>query len=232
MSVFEWATIPELNFEMESVTTEAGRVYVTPDGESYPSITTVLSNYNKKGIEEWRARVGQEEANRVSRLASGRGSKLHTLCEDYLQNKVTPQQIRMKAMPDVRSMFFKLKPMIDAKIGKIITIEQPLYSKKLRIAGRVDCIAEWGGVLSVIDWKTSSRPKEEHHIRNYFMQCAAYCEMFEYVTGRPIEQIVVAIAVADGEEPQFFVRNKKHYLSDLQKEIDKHYRNIEPKPLY
>ena len=221
MKTFEKVNVPQLNFELDSRTGESGRVYVTPDGKSYPSITTVLSGYNKEGLLKWRKRVGEEEANRVSRVASARGSKLHSVCESYLLNEMT-DKIRMTMMPDTKGMFIKMQQVMDAHIGRVYAIEQPLYSHRLKIAGRVDCIAEWDGILSIIDWKTASRSKEENYIRNYFMQCTGYAEMYEDVTNSPIEQIVVVIAVAD-DEPQVFVKSKHDYLEDLQKEIDNYH---------
>ncbi len=223
MKIFPQTRLRELNFDLDAVTTADGRLYSTPSGKKYPSITTVLSGYNKKGIMEWRARVGEQEANRVSRLASSRGSKLHTVCENYLVNELSDIQIRTM-MPDTKSLFVKMRKVMDEHITKVYAIEQPLYSDELRIAGRVDCIAEWDGILSIVDWKTASKLKQESYIRNYFMQCTAYAEMFEYVTKMPIEQVVVAIAV-ECEEPQIFVRSKYDYLADLRQEIDNYYLN-------
>jgi len=121
-------------------------------------------------------------------------------------------------------LFVKIKSKLDDNIGKIYSLEQALYSDKLRIAGRVDCIAEWNGELSVIDFKTASKEKNEEWIQNYFMQCSAYAEMFEERTGRPINQIVVAIAVANGDT-QIFVKEKEDYLRGLNFFIDEYYDN-------
>jgi genome maintenance exonuclease 1 len=214
---FSFVKLPELDFELNAVTTESGRRYTAPNGEVYPSITTVLSSYNKKAIYEWRQRVGEEEANRVSRKAANRGTKLHLMCEDYLRNELTPMKMQ-SIMPDTKELFLQLKPKLDECIGDVYGLEQALYSKTLQIAGRCDCIAEWDGELSIIDYKTSSKEKNEDYIQNYFMQCTAYAEMFEEITGRPVNQVVVAIAVAD-ENPQFFVRDKHLYVSQLKQYI-------------
>jgi len=214
---FNFVQLPELDFDLSAVTTESGRLYTAPNGEVYPSITTVLSNYNKKSILEWRKRVGDEEANRISNKAANRGTKLHSICESYLKNELTPMKMQ-SIMPDTKELFLQLRNELDKNIGDIYGLEQPLYSHELKIAGRCDCIAEWNGVLSIIDYKTSSREKDENHIQNYFMQCTAYTEMFEEITSKPIEQIVIAIAV-DGGNPQFFVRNKKNYLTQLNQFI-------------
>jgi ATP-dependent exoDNAse (exonuclease V) beta subunit len=218
---FEHIKLPELDFDLEAVTTESGRTYKTPNGDSYPSITTVLSSYNKKAIYEWRQRVGEEEANKISTKASNRGTKLHLICEDYLLNKIS--SLRMQTMmPDTKELFLKLKPYIDSSIGTVYAIEQPLYSTTLKIAGRVDCIAEWEGELAVIDFKTSTKEKWEDGILNYFMQCSAYAEMFGEITGKPINKLVVAIAVEEGKA-QIFVRDKKPYLPQLKQYIAKYY---------
>jgi genome maintenance exonuclease 1 len=121
-------------------------------------------------------------------------------------------------MPNIKALFQQLKPELDKSIGKIYALEQALYSDELEVAGRVDCIAEWNGELSIIDFKTSSKLKEEGHIQNYFMQCTAYAIMFEERTGRPIDKIVVAIAV-ENEQPQIFVRSKLDYVTELMKYV-------------
>jgi len=221
MQIFNHVKLSELDFELESQTTEAGRTYKTPGGKSYPSITTVLSNYNKKAIYEWRQRVGEQEANRISRAASGRGTKLHNAVEKYLLNEMSDMKMQTM-MPDTKELFLKVKPFLDSHIGDIYGIEQPLYSDKLGIAGRCDCIAEWEGELSIVDWKTSTRVKEKEYIQNYFMQCSAYAEMFEERTGKPIKQIVVAIAVEDTNIPLIFIENKADYILPLQQYILKY----------
>jgi genome maintenance exonuclease 1 len=217
---FNHVKLNELNFELKSVTTEKGRTYETPGGKLYPSITTVLSSYNKKAIYEWRQRVGDEQANKIARLASSRGTKLHSVCENYLLNEMT--EMKMKTlMPDTKELFYKLKPFLDEKITDVYGIEQPLYSDKLRVAGRCDCIAVWDNVLSIVDWKTSSRKKDKEQIQNYFMQAAAYAEMFEERTNLPVEQIVIAISV-ENEDPQIFIENKSDYLFPLEQYIINH----------
>jgi ATP-dependent exoDNAse (exonuclease V) beta subunit len=219
---FRHVKLDELNFDMKSETTEKGRVYKTPNGELYPSITTVLSSYNKKAIMEWRKRVGDEEANRVSRFASGRGNKLHNAVEKYILNEMT--DIKMKTlMPDIKEMFSDIRKVVDESIGTIYGIEQPLYSHKLRLAGRCDCIAEWDGELAIVDWKTSKRLKEKENIKNYFMQATAYALMFEEITGIPINKIVVVIAV-ENENVQIFVEDKTKYIISLNEYNDKYPR--------
>ena len=221
MKNFNHVKLSELNFDLESETTEKGRVYKVPGGDLYPSITTVLSAYNKQAIYEWRQRVGEEVANKISAKASGRGTKLHNTVEKYLLNEMSDMKIQTM-MPDIKEMFFDVRKVIDENIGNIYGIEQPLYSRKLRLAGRCDCIAEWGGELAIVDWKTASKSKDKSYIENYFMQASAYAEMFEEITGKPINKIVIAIAV-ESEGTQLFVETKEKYLANLQKYIDKYY---------
>jgi len=210
-----------LNFDLESVTTETGRTYKTPSGKEYPSITTVLSSYNKQAIYEWRQRVGEEEANRVSRKASNRGTKLHNTVEKYLLNEMSPLQMH-SMMPDTKELFLKLKPFLDKHVNNIYGIEQPLFSDELRLAGRCDCIGEWDNQISIIDWKTANYSKEKDQIANYFMQASAYAEMFGERTGLTINQIVIAIAV-ENSPPQIFIEEKSKYLPELKKYIGKYW---------
>ena len=119
-------------------------------------------------------------------------------------------------MPNIKQLFLQLKPEIDKNIGKIYAIEQPLYSDELQVAGRVDLIAEWNGKLSIIDYKTSSKFKDENDIQNYFMQCTAYAIMFEERTGIPIDDIVIAVSVESENTPQIFCRKKKDYIEQLK----------------
>ena len=219
---FNHVKLESLNFDLESKTTESGRKYKTPEGKFYPSITTVLSSYNKKAIMEWRQRVGEEEANKISRKASGRGTKLHNSVEKYLLNEMSPLQMQTM-MPDIKEMFVNIRPYLDTHIGDIYGIEQPLFSDRLKIAGRCDCIGMWDGVLSIIDWKTSSRLKDKNHIENYFMQATAYSEMFEERTGMPIEQLVIAIAVEGETLPQIFIEKKQDYLTMTNRYIGKYH---------
>lgn len=210
---FVYEKLPELDFELEAKTTESGRVYYTPSGKAYPSVTTVLGSMNKDAIDAWRARVGEEEANKVSGRASRRGEALHLACEKYLLNEMSDLKIR-NMMPNIKELFLQLRPELDKNIGKIYAIEQPLYSDRLKIAGRVDTIAEWNKRLSIIDYKSSSKEKLEENILNYFLQCTAYAEMFEELTNKKIDTLVVAIAV-EGGQPQIFVRQKYMYRTQL-----------------
>ena len=213
--MFEYVKLPELDFELEAITSESGRVYLVPSGNKYNSITTILKPYNQHIIENWREAVGEEKANKISGMASRRGEALHLACEKYLLNEMD-FKFRQNMMPNIKQLFLQLKPEIDKNIGKIYAIEQPLYSDELQVAGRVDLIAEWNGKLSIIDYKTSSKFKEEKDIQNYFMQCTAYAIMFEERTGIAIDDIVIAVSVESENTPQIFCRKKKDYIEQLK----------------
>jgi genome maintenance exonuclease 1 len=220
MKIFNHVKLPQLDFDLKAETTDSGRLYATPTGEKYKSITTVLGNYNKQAIMEWRERVGAEEANKISTKAANRGTKVHKICEDYINNEIPELKMQMM-MPDLKELFFKIKPIIDEKLGDVYSQEQALYSHKLKIAGRVDLIGMWNGKLSVIDFKTSNKQKEEEDIQNYFMQCTAYALMFSELTGMWIDDIVVLIATGEGEA-QLFERQIHDYQKPLMRYIDKY----------
>jgi genome maintenance exonuclease 1 len=203
---------------LETETVNGKRFYKTPEGFLYPSVTTITSQHGKDKILEWRKRVGEEEANRISTRASNRGTKVHKICENYLNNeedyaRTNPAHIH-KTMPDTIAMFKSLQPLLDEHVNNIHALEIPLYSHHLKVAGRVDCIAEYDGKLSIIDFKTSSKLKEESWIKGYFMQCSAYAVMYEERTGIPVSQIVIMIAV-DSEYPQVFIKKRNDYIKDF-----------------
>lgn len=184
------------------------RVYVNETGEKYPSVTSVLSVRGKKGITEWRKRVGNEEANRISNKASTRGTRIHKLCEDYLMNEELPEM----SLLDLDT-WKKFRPIVE-RIDNIHHVEPFLYSNHLGMAGQCDCIAEFDGRPSIIDFKTSKRLKKHSQISNYFAQCAAYAIMYEELTGIAINRTVILIAV-DGEDPQIFVERRDNYVDYL-----------------
>ena len=206
----------DIDYDLATETINGKRFYVTPGGNKYPSVTTITSQYNKQSIMEWRKRVGEEEANRISSKAAGRGTRVHTMCENYLNNQ---EDYLQKQMPDAIVMFKTLQPLLNEYVNNIHALEVPLYSDYLRTAGRVDCIAEFDGAISVIDFKTSSKPKEDKWIQNYYMQCSAYAVMFEERTGIPVPRIVVMIAV-DGEKAQIFVKKRNDYIDGFIKYRD------------
>ena len=198
------------------------RVYETPDGSFYPSITTVLSVRNKKGLFEWRKKVGDEVANYVARVSANRGTAVHHMCEDYLNNYPIDwpnkwKEHEKKFLP--YCLFKQLKKTVLEKIDNIRSQECALFSNKYRVAGRVDCIAEYDGKLSIIDFKTSTKERNDEWNENYYIQASAYAEMFEEQTGTPIEQIVILVVTEDGAV-QEFVKEKYDYIPLLVESID------------
>lgn len=207
-------TIPD----MESKTIDGKRFYFTPTGNKYPSVTTVIGSSKKHIIEQWRNRVGHETANKISAQASGRGTRVHTLCENYINNKPLGN-----TMPDALELFRSIRPVIDENVNNIHYQECALYSDMLQLAGRVDLIAEWNGVLSIIDFKTSRKIKTRDMIEDYFYQECAYALMLEERVGIAINQIVTLIAV-DNEKPLVFIEKTEDHIDGLVKVIE-NYRN-------
>lgn len=207
--------------KLNRVTTDSGRVYTDPDNNPYPSVTTVLSILSEEGIAAWRARVGAEEANRISSKASKRGTAVHSLLEKYIANELIMDSCNV--MPHIAQTFYDVKPVIDQSLTKVYAQEAPLYSTHLGLAGTVDCVGVWNGKNSVIDWKTSMKLKPKKWISNYFMQCTAYAIMWEERTGMPITQIVVCIAV-DNEQPQVFIEHRDNWDKELIKTINEYKR--------
>lgn len=203
--------------EMNTETIGGGRHYITPKGP-YPSITTVLGVLSKQGIAEWRARVGEAEANRISTQAARRGTNVHQMCEDYVNNELD----KTKFLPHEKAMFNSIKHVLDESLGLVYAQECPLYSDYLGIAGRVDCVAEYDGRLSIIDYKTSGKMKKKEWIGNYFQQASAYCVMFEERTGIPVDQIVIVVAVESEDKAQVFVEKRDNYIGECINTIKKY----------
>tara|TARA_Y100000389_G_C17312128_1_gene438541 strand:- start:55 stop:786 length:732 start_codon:yes stop_codon:yes gene_type:complete len=215
MNMFNHITtaLPELTTE----TINRKRFYVTPEGEKYPSITTVLSNRKKEGLFEWRKRVGNDVANYVARTSAARGTKVHHMCEDYLNNEFDEEKHRKDFLPFC--LFNQLKDQVLCNLNNIYAQEAGLYSDKYRVAGRVDCIAEYKNTLSIIDFKTSSRERNDDWNENYYIQTAAYAEMFQERTGLKTDQIVILVVTEDGTV-QEFVKNKQDYLPMLEESMN------------
>jgi len=208
--------LPNLKSETHS---DGKRYYTTPSGKRLPSVTTVVGAMKKQAIMEWRNRVGEVEANKISKLATGRGNRVHDLAERYLKNERIDW---VREMPDAVEMFRSLIAPIQ-RINNIHYIEQSLWSEKIGLAGRVDLIAEWDGVLSVIDFKTSKNIKKKEDIQDYFAQCTAYSGMYEEHVGVGIEQIVIIMAV-ENEAPLIFVEKTEDHINTLVEHIQ-FYRN-------
>jgi len=194
------------------------RYYKIPDEDELikmVSITSVTSHFNKEIFVKWRKRVGNEEADRITKAATGRGTDMHTLTEHYLKNEDLP-----KVRP-ISDFLFKISKGKLNKINNIYALEGPLYSKELGIAGTVDCIAEYDGELAIIDFKTSKKPKPRDWIEHYFVQCMAYGCMLYEMTGISIKKLVIIMACENGECVIYEERDKSKYIKLLGKYIDK-----------
>ena len=200
---------------------EGKRVYATPNGEFYPSITTVIGNNAKKqaGLAKWRARVGKEKAAAISSRSAARGTTFHSITEDYLNNELKIEEYKNTPLPVI--MFEQTKKTFD-RIGNIYLQEAFLYSKHLEVAGRVDLIAEFDGELSVIDFKTSAEPKREAYLYDYFIQETAYACCFQELYSLTVKQLVTIVACENGETQVVIKPPKKEYLLKLIAYIDEY----------
>jgi len=214
--MFKHKTV-DLGYNDLKTINEGGRKYLTPNG-NYPSITNLLSNLSKKAIQAWRDRIGHEEANKISRVAAGRGTAVHAICELYVNND--PDYAR-GVMPNILNDFNRIKNILDTRIGIVYGQELPLYSDHLGVAGRVDCVAEFDGKLSIIDYKTSRKTKKYEWCHSYFMQECFYAIAWEERTGIPITQLVTIISVDDAE-PQVFIEHRDDWDKELVKVIEKY----------
>ena len=210
--------IMEMSLEDISAKTVGGkRVYEIGD-QKYPSISTICSFRNRKSIAEWRARVGAEEANKISKRATTAGTTVHSMIEDYLNNELDLEKYDGKHLAKI--LFTQAKPML-ARINNIHFQEAPLYSHEFAIAGRVDCIAEFDDKLSIIDFKTSSKEKKEEWIEGYLVQETGYAKMYEERSGIKVEQIVTLITCQTGDT-QVFIKNPDDYVPLLRDYIQEY----------
>lgn len=211
-----------LDYSCESTTTTTGRFYNVPGGRRYPSASSVTSLLNKGAIDEWRKRVGIQEANRISGMAARRGTDVHLACETFLRNEMTPFKM-MKMLPTTKELFVQLKPCLLEHITSIYCIEQSLYSDVLRIAGKTDGAVLWDNIPTIIDFKTSTKLKKIEYLRHYCLQSTAYAIMFTERTGILIEQFALLIGVDGEREPQIFVDKIHPYIEELYKYRDEYW---------
>lgn len=211
--------------KLRQINSETGRKYLIEEqGISYPSITTLLgATQDKSALYAWRKRVGEEKANAISRNATTRGTSMHNLCENYLKNET----LDSLGSPSGSFMFKSLIPDLDL-IDNVRCLETPLFSHKFKVCGTVDCIAEYEGKLSVIDFKTASKPKKLQWIQNYFMQGCFYFWSYFELTGEMPEQILILISVEDGSVQRFVLEQDeiKKYSIELKKAVTQYYNTI------
>ena len=189
------------------------RYYDTTDGQKLVSITSIISHYNREIFINWRKKVGNDEANKITKQATSRGTDMHTLAEYYLRNKNLPT-----VQPLSEFLFKQAKGEID-KIDNIHAIEQSLFSYELGVAGSVDCIAEYDGELAVIDFKTAKKPKPRGWVDHHFVQCAAYACMLYEMTGIMVKKFVIIMSCENGETTIYEEYDKKKYIQLLSKYI-------------
>ena len=218
----------ELDFEIEKLKTvniEGKRLYEPPDGLKYPSITTVLGWFSAKGIMAWRKRVGEKEANKISSQAARRGTSVHKMCEDYINNV---ELNFSKMIPTDLELFKIMQPVLDNAIDNVYSQECSLYSDHLRLAGTVDCVAEYMGKLSIIDFKTSRQTMvgdKYGKLEKYFRQASGYSVMFEERTGIPINNLVIIAAVDGKSEPEVFTSKRDSHIDGLRGMIEEYNEN-------
>ena len=206
---------------MNAKMVEGRRLYATPSGHNYPSITTVISNNpaKKAGIAKWRARIGNAKADAICKRSTTRGTTYHSIVEDYFNNSLDIDSYKDSPLPVV--MFNSSKHVLD-RINNIFLQEAALYSDHLEIAGRVDCIAEFDGVLSIIDFKTAAEPKKEAYLYDYYIQETAYACCLQEIYGITVKQLVTIVACENGETQVKVIPPKKEFLLKLIQYIDQY----------
>jgi hypothetical protein len=208
--------------KLERVMVNGKRHYLTPDGNKYPSVTTVLSSLNKEAIQEWRNKVGHEEAQKITTQASRRGTAVHLLCEKYVANDPNWAQ---GAMPVNIETFKSIKKYLDEWCDVVYASELQLYSNELKTAGTCDLIARIHGIRTVGDFKTSRKRKEKEWITNYFYQCAAYAIMLQEREGVWCPQICLMIAT-DNDGLQVFLEHTANYVNDVKQFFKDHHDQL------
>ena len=203
------------DIELNKKEVDGIRLYNLPDDQWVPSITSVTSFYNRQIFADWRKRVGIEEANRISKRATKRGTDFHEAAQCYLMNLNMEWD---KFQPITKIMFHHARPYLD-RINNIHAIERTLYSEYLGLAGRVDCIGEYEGELAVIDFKTSDKIKPEKWLENYFVQEMFYASAYYEMTGIPVKKLITLMVTPSGEVKVFDKRNKDDYIKLLVRYI-------------
>ena len=208
----------KLNKNIKSIDTNFGRFYCSPNEPYYwyPSVTTVTGFAKSEFFAEWRK---NPDNAKLSKHASNRGNELHSMIEQYLKNQTDYKQ--NKNLLSVY-LFQQMQEELH-KINNIHLQESPMCSDVLRLAGRVDCVAEYDGVLSIIDFKGSTKEKREEWITNYFEQASCYSLMYQEMTGTPVNQIIILIASEDGTV-QTFKKSPKDYFKSLNKTIKDYWK--------
>lgn len=205
--------------ELQTTSVEGKRWYITPEGNKYPSVTTVLDSGPKPWLEEWRNSLGPEKADKETKRCAERGEAVHTMIERYLQNFNDPTD---GFNSEYIRRFNQVKNFLN-RIDNIRAQEIPLYSDQLGLAGRVDCVGEYNNELSIIDFKTSTGKKDNSMVQNYYIQCTAYAIMYFELFNVPIEKIVIIMTTEKGIVPLVFQSHIEQHTSDLLTKINDFY---------
>lgn len=206
---------------IEAETLKTGRTYFTPDG-AFPSITTLLgkTSENQIWLQKWRERVGEEEADRISKEATDRGTLIHEYAEKHFNGEdIKPDLVHEKS--DVREMTYNLIKAGEKGIDEVWAQEIALWSPTLKYAGRVDLVGLWKGIPTIVDFKTSKKKKNIKQIKDYYIQCTAYAYAHNELFDTNIKQIVILITVQD-TGPQIFTGNAINYIPDLKYRVNKY----------
>lgn len=215
---------PPITSDIKTVNRNGGRWYLTPDGD-FPSVTTILGTEPKPALENWKNMLGPAKAKQETDRCAERGTAVHTMCELYINN-VDMSVITKNQQREHLKLFNQIKLALNKRVDNVHIQEIALWSNTLKLAGRVDLIAEYDGVLSIVDFKTSSKHKQESNIQDYFIQCTAYAVMYNEMFNCDIEDIVVVITTESGLMPLVYKKKIYDYIDPLLDRLDSFYRTV------
>ncbi len=204
---------------LKSIDGPRGRIYTTPSGNKYPSITTILGSGEKPWLADWRNSLGPANADKEMKRAADRGTAVHLMLERFINNETDPTRNQhIDHINEFKSLRSYIKP-----IDNILLQEAALYSDTLKVAGRVDLIADYKGKISIIDWKTSTRSKTQDMIKNYYLQTTAYALMVDEIYDIVIEDIVILMSVEKGGMPLIFKGKVDDYVENLLEKLHEYH---------
>jgi hypothetical protein len=202
--------LPLTPIDLPSLMDGDKRYYVLPDGTRLKSVTTILGErLDKSGLDSWRERVGVDAADRIRDVAGRHGTRVHSALESHLMNREVDAR---GMMPTTLASFRSIAANLDEHLSVVCGLELPLYSLTLMTAGRTDLVGVYDGVPSIVDFKTSLKPKRPEWIEGYFLQTTAYSMMVEEMYGVILPKIVVCVAVETENDAQVFVRDRNEFI--------------------
>lgn len=217
-------TLQKFNYlqNIETETKPSGRIYFTPDG-NFPSITTILGKTsNNIWLQRWIDKVGEEEAARISKIATDRGSLVHSYAERFFNNEDITSDLSRENY-DVILMSKGIINQVRNGLTELWSQEAPLWSKELKFAGRADMIGTWKQVPSIIDFKTSKKKKSGTDIKDYFLQTTGYAFAHNELFNTRIYNLVIIIAIENGDV-QVFEKSIAPFIPDLRNRIGQYYK--------